>query len=43
MFVKQMGGENGSGFVTGLGADQITGFGVGSAENQLVRKFAKQG
>ena len=34
--VKEMGGENGSGFVTGLGSVEMTGFGVGSAENWLV-------
>jgi hypothetical protein len=33
MYDKKMGGENGSGFVTGLGSDQMTGFGVSSAEN----------
>ena len=32
MYVKEMGGENGSGFVTGLGWDQMS-FGAGSAEN----------
>ena len=33
MYVKEMGGENGSEFITGLGSDQMTSFGVGSAEN----------
>jgi len=33
MYAKEMGGENGDGFVTGLRWDQMTDFGVGSAEN----------
>jgi hypothetical protein len=36
MYVKEMGGENSSGFVTGLGSVQMTGIGVGNAENWLV-------